>query len=93
MGIPRTSRWEEAFAEGISTGIRYVDAFAAQAAWEIEAAAMAGLGSETRVRIVRAPGDINIRIHPALERYITSYKHKMDLRGPVFTTVKSEILG
>jgi len=42
---------------------------------------------------VRAPGDINIRISPALERFITSYKHKMDLRGPVFATVKSEILG
>jgi len=54
---------------------------------------MAGKESETRARIVRSPGDINIKIHPALERYITSYKHKMDMRGPVFTTVKSEILG
>jgi len=42
---------------------------------------------------VRGPADINIKIHPALERYITSFKHKMDLRGPVFTTVKSEIVG
>jgi O-phosphoseryl-tRNA synthetase len=55
-------------------------------------ATMAGKESETRARIVRSPGDINIKIHPALERYITSYKHKMDLRGPVFTTVKSEIV-
>jgi len=54
---------------------------------------MAGRGSETRARIVRGPADINIKIHPALERYITSYKHKMDLRGPVFTTVKSETVG
>ncbi len=92
MGIPRTTRWEEAFAEGVSTGIRYIDAFAALAAYEVEAAAMAGRESETRVRIVRAPGDINIKISPALERFITSYKHKMDLRGPVFATVKSEIL-
>jgi len=92
MGIPRTSRWEEAFAEGVTTGIRYIDSFAAQAAFEVEAAAMQGVGSETRARIVRSPADINIKIHPALERYITSYKHKMDMRGPVFTTVKSEIL-
>ena len=93
MGIPRTSRWEEAFSEGVTTGIRYIDSFAALAAYEIEVAAMAGKESETRARIVRSPGDINIKIHPALERYITSYKHKMDLRGPVFTTVKSQILG
>ncbi|MGV8174510.1 MAG: O-phosphoserine--tRNA ligase [Methanothrix sp.] len=92
MGIPRISRWEEAFAEGVTSGIRYIDSFAALAAFEIEEASTAGRGSETRARIVRSPGDINIKIHPALERFITSYKHKMDLRGPVFTTVKSEIL-
>jgi O-phosphoseryl-tRNA synthetase len=93
MGIPHTSRWEEAFSEGVTTGIRYIDSFAALAAYEIEVATMAGKESETRARIVRSPGDINVKIHPALERYITSYKHKMDLRGPVFTTVKSEIIG
>lgn len=93
MGIPRTSRWEQAFNEGVTTGIRYIDAFASLAAHEIEAATASGLDSETRARIVRSPGDINVRIHPALERYITSYKHKMDLRGPVFTTVRSEVLG
>jgi O-phosphoseryl-tRNA synthetase len=93
MGIPHTSRWEEAFSEGVTTGIRYIDSFAALCAYEVEAAAMAGQESETRARIVRSPGDINIKIHPALERYITSYKHKMDLRGPMFTTVKSQITG
>jgi O-phosphoseryl-tRNA synthetase len=92
MGIPHTSRWEEAFSEGVTTGIRYLDSFAALCAYEVEVAAMAGLESETRARIVRSPGDINIKIHPALERYITSYKHKMDLRGPMFTTVKSQIM-
>ena len=91
MGIPHTSRWEEAFSEGVTTGIRYIDSFAALAAYEIEVATMAGKESETRARIVRSPGDINVKIHPALERYITSYKHKMDLRGPMFTTVKSQI--
>jgi O-phosphoseryl-tRNA synthetase len=93
MGIPHTSRWEEAFSEGVTTGIRYIDSFAALCAYEVEVAAMAGLESETRARIVRSPSDINIKIHPALERYITSYKHKMDLRGPMFTTVKSQIIG
>jgi len=92
MGIPHTPRWEEAFSDGVATGIRYIDAFAALAAHEVEAATVAGKESEIRSRIIRSPGDINIRIHPALERYITSYKHKMDLRGPMFTTVRSQIL-
>jgi len=92
MGIPRTPRWEEAFNEGVSTGIRFIDSFAALAAYEVEERAMAGEESETRARIVRSPADINIKIHPSLERYITSYKHKMDLRGPVFTTVRSRLL-
>ena len=48
MGIPRTSRWEEAFSEGVTTGIRYIDSFAALAAYEIEVATMAGKESETQ---------------------------------------------
>lgn len=93
MGIPHTSRWEEAFQEGVTTGIRYIDAFAELAASEVEAAAQANKDSETRVRIVRTPAEINIKIDPALDRYITSHKRKMDLRGPVFTTVRSQVLG
>jgi O-phosphoseryl-tRNA synthetase len=91
MGIPRTSRWDEAFQEGVTTAIRYIDAFAEAAAAEVEASAEADKDSETRVRIVRAPGDINIKILPPLERYITGHKHKIDLRGPVFTTVRGQI--
>ncbi len=93
MGIPRTSRWEEAFLDGVTTGIRYIDAFAELAAYEAEVATLAGKDSETRSRIVRGPSDVNIQIDPALERYITSHKHKIDLRGPLFTTVKSKIVG
>ncbi len=90
MGIPKTPRWDDAFQNGASTGIRYVDAFANLAASDVEAAIQEGKESEARVRIVRAPGDINVKIDPVLERYITSHKHKMDLRGPVFLTVRSK---
>lgn len=92
MGIPRTPRWDDAFAEGVTTGIRYIDAFAELAASEVEVATLNGRDSETRVKIVRTPGEINLKIDPALERYITSHKHKMDLRGPVFVTVRSKII-
>ncbi|MBN1324180.1 MAG: O-phosphoserine--tRNA ligase [Methanotrichaceae archaeon] len=91
LGIPRNQKWEEAFQEGVPTGIRFIDALADLSAHEIEVATLADTKSETRVRIVRGPGDINIRIDPALERWITSYKKRIDIRGPVFTTVRSVV--
>ncbi len=93
IGVPRNPRWDEAFEEGVITGIRYIDAFADLAASEIEESTIKEKDSEIRIKIVRGPGDINVKIDPALERYITSYKRKIDLRGPVFTTVKSQIIG
>lgn len=92
LGIPRIQKWDEAFQEGVNTEIRFIDAFAELAAYDVEQAAMKGEESETRVRIVRGPGDINLHIDPALERYITSHKRKIDVRGPVFTTVRSQLL-
>ncbi|MCZ7391861.1 MAG: O-phosphoserine--tRNA ligase, partial [Candidatus Methanoperedens sp.] len=92
LGLPRTSRWDDAFKNGVSTGIRYVDAFAARCAREIEDAAQRGEGSETRVRIIKVPSEINIRIDPIAQRYITGLKKKIDTRGPVFTTVRMEII-
>jgi O-phosphoseryl-tRNA synthetase len=75
----------------VRTGIRFIDAFADHAASDIEAATLFDKPSLTRVRIVRSPGDINLRIDPVLEHYITSNKRKIDIRGPVFTTVISEV--
>jgi O-phosphoseryl-tRNA synthetase len=92
LGLPRTSRWDEAFKNGVISGIRYIDAFAARCAKEIEDAAKNGSGSETRVRIIKVPSEINIRIDPIAQRYITGLKKKIDTRGPVFTTVRMEII-
>lgn len=92
LGLPRTSRWDEAFKNGVSTGIRYIDAFAARSAKEIEEAAKNGTGSETRARIIKVPSEINIKIDPIVQRYITGIQKKIDIRGPVFTTVKMEIV-
>ena len=92
LGLPRTSRWDDAFKNGVSTGIRYIDAFAARCAKEIEDAVKNASGSETRARIIKVPSEINIRIDPIAQRYITGLKKKIDTRGPVFTTVKMEII-
>ncbi len=92
LGLPRTSKWDEAFKNGVSTGIRYIDAFAARCAKEIEDAAKNGSGSETRIRIIKVPSEVNIRIDSIASRYITGLNKKIDTRGPVFTTVKMEII-
>ena len=92
LGIPHTSKWEEAFENGVTTGMRFIDSFAELAAREAEDAALKGEGSETRARIVRSPGDVNLKLDPALERYITGRKRKIDVRGPVFTTIRSEVV-
>ncbi len=89
MAIPRTKRWEKVFESGISTNIRFLDAFAAHAAYEIENWAREADTPEhsVRVRIVRSGSDINIKIDEVAMRYITAHKRKIDIRGPVFITV------
>jgi O-phosphoseryl-tRNA synthetase len=77
--------------QGVSTGITYIEAFAAEATYEIEQALKQDKKElELRVRIARSPNDINLRIDPVAMRYITSRNKKIDLRGPVFTTIRMQ---
>ncbi len=102
LGIPRTKRWESVFETGVPSNIRFLDAFAALAAYEIEnwvqavkarAGARAGESMSVRVRIVRSGSDINIKIDDLAVRYITSQKNRIDIRGPVFITVVAKLAG
>jgi O-phosphoseryl-tRNA synthetase len=80
-----------AASKGISTGISYIQAFAAEAAYAVEQAVQEGKNElEVRVRISRSPSDINLQIDPVAIRYITSRNKRIDLRGPVFTTVRMQ---
>lgn len=77
---------------GVSTGIRYMDAFAALAAHEIERAAKQRKRKvKVRVRTVKLLSDINLVLDKAAQRYITDNNKRIDVRGPVFTTVIAEI--
>jgi O-phosphoseryl-tRNA synthetase len=77
--------------KGVSTGVRFIDAFAALAASEAEAAARKkSLQVEVRIRNVKLPSDINLSIDKVAQRYITANKKRIDIRGPVFTTVIAE---
>lgn len=78
--------------KGVSTGIRYIDAFANLAAHEIEQAVRESRHQvKIRVRNVKLPSDINLKINDLAQRYITANKKHIDVRGPVFTTVVAEI--
>lgn len=97
IGIPPTG-WEEKEEvklireRGISTGIRYIDAFANRAATKIEEAVRHGRREITiRVGIVKLPSDINLKINGVALRYITANKKTIDVRGPVFLAAKAEI--
>ena len=97
VGVPPKG-WEqdkflnEVRTKGTSTGIRYIDAFAALAASEIEQAARRGRRKvKVRVRAVKLLSDINLVLDKAAQRYITDKKKRIDVRGPVFTTIISDI--
>ncbi len=77
--------------KGVSTGITYIEAFAAEAAYAVEQALKMGKTEfDIRVKIVRSPNDINLSVDPVATRYITSRNKRIDLRGPVFTTIRMQ---
>ncbi len=91
LGLPRKTEWEKEFEEGVPTHIRFLDAFAALAAYTIEEATKKGdidkEACEVKVKIVRSGADINIKLDDVAMHYITSTAKKIDIRGPVFSTV------
>ena len=82
------SRYE---TEGAPTGISYLDAASSLAAARIEAAARCGKPETVQVKMAKLPSDINIRVAGYAMRAITDNKKKIDVRGPVFLTVRSEL--
>jgi len=91
LGVPDTEKWKEVRSSGVSTGISYLSAVAFLAAARIERAAACGRPETVQVKMAKLPSDINVRIHEYAMRYITDNKKKVDVRGPVFLTVRSEV--
>ena len=86
-GMENVELVRDARSKGIRTGIRYADALAKMAAARIEAEGRI----EIRTRMAKLPSDINIRISDVGIRYVSSRQGKVDLRGPTFVGVASEI--
>jgi len=91
LGVPDTEKWADVRTKGVPTGISYLAAASALAAAEIEQAARCGKGTIAQVKMAKLPSDINLRIEEYAMRAITNSKKKVDVRGPVFLAVKSEI--
>ncbi len=91
-GIPKSEKWRKFFENGVATGIRYIDSFAYLAGSVIERAVAEGKEEvEVRVRVVEGLSDINLVLQDNVRRYIASKGGKIDVRGPMFVTVRAEI--
>ena len=91
LGVPDIEKWKQVRTEGISTGITYLSAVSALAAARIEEAARCGKSTLVQVKMAKLPSDINIKIDEFAMRAVTDKNKKVDVRGPVFLTVRSTI--
>ncbi len=92
LGLPDQEKWASIRSEGIRTDISFLSSVAALAASRVEEAARCGTGTTVQVKMAKLPSDVNLKIADHAMRYITDNKKKIDVRGPVFFTVRSEIL-
>ena len=91
LGVPDVEKWKQVRTDGVATGISYLSAVAALAAARIEEAARCGKSTTVQVKIGKLPSDINLRIEEFAMRAITDNNKKVDVRGPVFLSVRSTI--
>ncbi|MDD1691186.1 MAG: O-phosphoserine--tRNA ligase [Methanoregula sp.] len=91
LGVPDAEKWKQVRTEGVPTGISYLSAVSALAAARIENAARCGKGTTVQVKMAKLPSDINLKIEEYAMRFVTDNKKKVDVRGPVFLSVRSEV--
>jgi O-phosphoseryl-tRNA synthetase len=89
LGVPDVEKWKQVRTEGVTTGITYLSATSALAAARIEEAARCGKAANVQVKMAKLPSDINLKIEEYAMRFITDNKKKIDVRGPVFLSVRS----
>jgi O-phosphoseryl-tRNA synthetase len=91
LGVPDNEKWKTVRTEGVPTGITYLNAVAALAAARIEEAARCGKSTIVQVKMAKLPSDINLKIEDFAMRAVTDNNKKVDVRGPVFLSVKSTV--
>ena len=48
------------------------------------------INTEYKVHVVKSLGDINLKLDESVFKFMLSNNFKIDIRGPVFVTFKSE---
>ncbi|MEM3736605.1 MAG: O-phosphoserine--tRNA ligase [Candidatus Bathyarchaeia archaeon] len=98
LGIPKAGMdnipiIREARVRGVSTGIRYVDGVASLAVAKIERAVKDDqpLEINLRVKMVKLPSDVNLKINEIAEQYITAEHKKIMVKGPAFIGIKAKL--
>ncbi|MDO9035377.1 MAG: O-phosphoserine--tRNA ligase [Methanoregula sp.] len=91
LGVPDVEKWKQVRTDGVATGISYLSAVAALSAARIEEAARCGKSTTVQVKMGKLPSDINLKIEEFAMRAVTDNKKKVDVRGPVFLSVRSTI--
>lgn len=92
LGVPDAEKWKQVRTEGVPTGLSYLSAVSALAAARIEEAARCGKDTTVQVKMAKLPSDINLKIDEYAMRFVTDNKKKVDVRGPVFLSVRSTII-
>ena len=92
LGVPDTEKFRDVREHGVPTGIRFLDAVAALGAARIEEAARCGEGTTVQVKMANLPSDVNLQVAEFAMRSVTDRKKKVDVRGPVFVTIRSEVV-
>lgn len=92
LGVPDTKNYAKVRKNGVSAGIGYLEAVANLAAARIEEAALLGESAAVQVKVAKIPSDVNLKVEPWAMRYLTDNNKKIDVRGPIFVAVRSEII-
>jgi len=98
VGVPYTEKFAKVRKNGVPVGISYISVVANLAAARIEEAARVGTvgtvggGTIVQVKMVKIPSEVNLKVEPWAMRYITDNNKKIDVRGPVFMTVRAVVL-
>jgi len=91
-GMDEIQMIKDARERGICTNIRYIDGVASLAAAKIEEAVKSGVKTvNIRVRMARRLSDINLGLSGIAHRFITNWKKKIIITGPVFMGVYAKI--
>jgi len=82
----------EVRANGVKTNIRFIDAAICLFLYQLEQAILIGTEKvNLRIKMVKQPSDINIKIPQNIYYYITSKNLKIDVRGPAFIGIHAKI--